>query len=134
MSIAMRSEATISGSGSASGGKEGFFVAAVSEAGELYAWRCAPVGDDGHRIEAALLARISVGATRSANYEWHVIADHPAQGGSLLWHLYVQFHNAFRSTHVQLLRPACICSLLCLLAEHALGGTAPCLQRGARRR
>lgn len=75
MSVAMRSEATISGSGSASGGKEGFLVAAVSEAGELYVWRCAPVGDDGRRIEAALLARISVGATRSAESEWHVSAD-----------------------------------------------------------
>ncbi len=55
VSIAVRSEG---------GAGCGFFVAAVSEAAELYVWRCAPAPDGERRVSVALLARISVGASR----------------------------------------------------------------------
>lgn len=45
-------------------GTSGIFVAAVSEAGEAYVWRCSPAAGDDRRVSSQLLARISVGASR----------------------------------------------------------------------
>lgn len=56
------------------GGSGAFFVASLSEAAELYLWRCSPTAPleaggaaadgAGRRVQSHLLARISVGATR----------------------------------------------------------------------
>lgn len=65
VSVAMRAEAGGSGDGDGGGLTGRFFVAAVSVAAELYVWRCTPAAGAERRVVSELLARVTVGASRS---------------------------------------------------------------------
>ena len=68
VSVSMRVQAPGPSDGSGSSSSPGaFFVAAVSEAAELYVWVCTPAAAAAERrVSTRLLTRITVGASRRA--------------------------------------------------------------------